>query len=1084
MYDYDDLSPDYMDNPVSGEEFNELLAELSDAEKTSKSESSRRTLLATLFADAIPPDDPVLEDFAAYVIEPLSLHFAAVTAKGGAFAQEKEAEGADISRYGHDQTMRAHLLNGLLPSLRVMRLLQSWGAERLRYWDEAAERLFIAGYMLHDYNKFPEVKKLLEERGFDDKHQPSVADLALLERITRQWMERLGLDRFLAPVTNDGTVNVDQDVMYVAFNTQKLWQTMKSGLNDRAFVRVLGADNGIHTIAEDASRLSDLITYVARNPRDLVAHAGIKAVMTSFLDGNYQAVGRLVYHHVAENRGLLLNLIHDGALSALTVPDQRVPLLYAPSGVVYLERTGAPSIPDPETLAVKITESIREKARLKLIATAKGAARGGVGLKFDEIYNSFFSLKEMVVTAVSLVEKYIYNAKTAPNKAPARLEPVIAGGWPGAESLPYIPQDKKDSRVDQIAEWAALLETQFTERLPKFDFAAKMAEILGITDLLPTLNALKEHPGAKKGGGIKFHWFVAALHAVDRHKDDETRNPESTLDWLNRLANSLAVMLPYELPPSAQIDTSLWDDLTDYIGRVLTVGGSKAVRERANVELNRYSRNKGKGGKKICAICGSEYQADSVKETVVAFQPTVYTSRLSIGASSAVRTICSMCALEQLLRQLFMDNLDTGATVEGQRVRYLAIYPTYFFTPETLRIVRRVYNRLESLPLASKEWRAMLAAQALKLDGLRDVGFWQGLQELLLRSNDDEPDNRVLRYTSDIDATFFMDGLRSFNDPSDTESWIIPTMTALILSLCLDVKVVVSESGMPIMLEADEMAETIWLDGAHPSVMAILQQSRLTINTVPDALARLAAAYLIHLDTEYEPPKPNWHRFGPIAHSLADSPLYVFHHLKRQERDERKVGAQQIRRYTHFAARRFDKAGGHFLTFEDLKDKKQGDVLMSIARQLVESYRGFYRAETIKNANSVLRPLNVAADALLTAGSELKLFPDAEARIEVVYGEVARFMDRVGKGLANGRFPKGITPQDRDSAMRQFAKLFVENVFHDAFRENVADLRGKKMNLLRTACEYLYKDAQNQEWAERGVQPGEDQDESAEPSSN
>lgn len=157
---------------------------------------------------------------------------------------------------------------------------------------------------------------------------------------------------------------------------------------------------------------------------------------------------------------------------------------------------------------------------------------------------------------------------------------------------------------------------------------------------------------------------------------------------------------------------------------------------------------------------------------------------------------------------------------------------------------------------------------------------------------------------------------------------------------------------------------------------------------------------------------------------------------------------------------------------------------MSLARKLVEEYRGFYRARSIKNANSILRPLNVVADALLNADPHL--FQDDEARIEVAYGELYRFMDRVGKGLADGRFPKGITAVAREEAMRTFCHTFVDEVFAKAFRHDVAALRGKQLNLLRSACEMLYRDAQRREWEQAGVnadiaEAAEDSEEIADP---
>jgi CRISPR-associated protein Csc3 len=110
------------------------------------------------------------------------------------------------------------------------------------------------------------------------------------------------------------------------------------------------------------------------------------------------------------------------------------------------------------------------------------------------------------------------------------------------------------------------------------------------------------------------------------------------------------------------------------------------------------------------------------------------------------------------------------------------------------------------------------------------------------------------------------------------------------------------------------------------------------------------------------------------------------------------------------------------------------------------------------------------------------LFYDTESLVEVANGELYRFMDRVGKGLADGRFPKGISAVQREAAMREFSTYFVTTIFQATFGGDVAALRGKQLNLLKSACEILYKHEQAQEWAERGRDDVEEADDEAEQS--
>ena len=989
-------------------------------------------LFRTLFLESIDRNDVVLHDFATHVVGPLSNYFALKAAKGGKFFEEKQAEGAkNAERYGRDQTLRAHLINGMLPALHVARLLAKWGAKPLRGWDEQTERLFIAGYMLHDFLKIDAAQNTLKDAGFKtyfEMSSPSDRQVEVLERIFIEWGGKLGLEAFLQPV--GGLARWVQELIYIACNTQVLGGT----INNPRMLPKIHLDTPLLKAVTLTSHLADIIAYVAPTPREMVAHEAIKKLIGFELgDGrDVPSVARLTYHHVAENRGLLLNLIHNAALDALKIDDVRVPLLYAPSGVVYLERHDAPAMPNPEDLAKSIVAGIRQKAGDRLIASGKGAKRGNTSLQLDDSYDDFFSVPEMVQSSIRLVGKYITN-----NKMPNRMESVLKSGW--SKPLPPIPTEAKDARADQIAEWAAFIDKLYRERMNQPDKVGYLLTLLGIEDLAVDFSAVKEAVGS--AGGVPLWWYWAGAQALGRKTG---MSDVGTLQWLTELSEQVIASLPEDLPEKAQANQTGWDDLTDYVGRVLTLGGAKHL-SGLNDELKKYTRAKGGGGK-ACAICGSTYTVRAPKESTVAFQPGVYTARIPIGSSSNARNLCSICSLEQLLRQLYMDNLDTGSTAEGQRIRYLSFYPSYYFTPETLRFMQRAYQRISDMRVSDKEFMA-----ALREADLTDPNFWQRL-EMFLMPVRDEPSKRVLRYQADAQSTFLSFGLRVFDAKTETEAWILPALMALVLSVCLDVKVVISDSGVPLMLEADELPETLWFDGVHPAVQAVMGGSRLNIDRVGGALARLAAAYMIHLDTEYQPPKENWNRFGPIAHSLMESPLYLFHYLKKQQREDRPLGFAQVQRYIRFAETLFSH-------------NAQGVRQMSLARDLVTHYRKFYRAKNNKNANSVLRPLSVVADALLIA--DPRLYPDAESLTELAFGELAKFMDRVGKGQADGRFPKGVHPSEREAGMREFSAVFVENLFIGIFNKDVAALRGKQLNLFRDTCEALYRQMQVEEWTAR-----------------
>jgi CRISPR-associated protein Csc3 len=51
--------------------------------------------------------------------------------------------------------------------------------------------------------------------------------------------------------------------------------------------------------------------------------------------------------------------------------------------------------------------------------------------------------------------------------------------------------------------------------------------------------------------------------------------------------------------------------------------------------------------------------------------------------------------------------------------------------------------------------------------------------------------------------------------------------------------------------------------------------------------------------------------------------------------------------------------------------------------------------------------------------------------------------------------------------MQDFAGYFVNRVFYETFRADKSALRGKQLNLLKSACEVIYRDETARDWAGR-----------------
>jgi CRISPR-associated protein Csc3 len=580
---------------------------------------------------------------------------------------------------------------------------------------------------------------------------------------------------------------------------------------------------------------------------------------------------------------------------------------------------------------------------------------------------------------------------------------------------------------------------------------------LELEDLRTTFDAI---PRDNRAGGVGYHWYYAAGHYLKRHPGLDPTDWEQLLE---NVAKALAAHLVAAKPAGETTSPDSWAELRAYISQSLSIG-STTIEEISDQslfvsELRRYQQAKrtGQGRSALCSLCSSPFDVSKQQETATLFSPQVYSNKLPLHGSTAIRDICLICGLEIMLRQLLMNRSNvSGGRFEGREIQYLYFYPTYFFTPETLEVFRIVHNRLQRIGFTELR-RQLVDSDAQGRPALHlDRQTLQRLEPLLLAPDDlsSSDDDRYPRiYFPDREPiTFYFLGIPpGSRDAKNAESWIHPAFLALVLPICLDVKVVASASPLPLLLEADEITETVFLDGAHPFVKALVGQERINVDQILPSLRRLTLGYLVHLDANSRQGKGGWdYRWSeipPLARDLAADPAFAYFYLKKWQRN---AGAESI------PLERAQRYVAYLDTWGE-----EGDT-MSHARQLVDLYRQFYRASRY-NSNSILRPMAIAARTILNA--DPRLF-EREGLIEAVRGELAAFMERVRHNGADGRLsPRRMdeSPEQaarrREEAMQRFADYFVGTIFYDTFRGDVAALRGRQLNLLRSACEVVYQDA-------------------------
>jgi CRISPR-associated protein Csc3 len=1029
--------------------------ERADSDEPELAEEPLFTALLRRAVRRLDPDDVVLRDVVEHLASPISVHLAKKLAKGGRFAEEKEAAGADVERYRRDQSLRAHLFNGLLPVIHLADRLKLWEAPQFRRWDEEARRLFVAGYCLHDWIKLPGIQEELGAAGLTHDPNPNL-HLPIIEEAFRRWSHLLGIAGFLAPV--GGVEPWLHDLIYIAANTQVKWGTMRN----RSALPRLQLDGRRLELVVTLSRLGDLLAYSSFTPVELAHHPQIRTLVWTLSDDS----ARLTFHHLSENRGILTNLIHNAALEALT-DEARVPLLYAPSGVVYLERRDdAPPLPPVEEIARLAIEKTREVCAFQVRNRLPGFKSSPTGFRFPDFYWLFFDLPGFLEITPRATLRAIPFSKS-PRCGGRFTKAAERGFLPASIDVETLPAT---TRVDQLAEILQLWERELGGN-PGRPVLTWLFELLQIEPFREDFDQIVTG-GAT--GGVAYNWYVAAAVAARQQPGLSDAEWEA---WLEELATQLATRVRAE-ENAASPDEERWAPLFTYVTQTLHLDYSLELSPvDFGSELAQYAaaKRRGRGTTNVCSLCASTFPIETQQESAVLFAPAVYSNRLQLHGGATQRHICAVCSLEMMLRQLLMNHTATsGGRFESRKVRYLFFYPTYFFTPETLDVLRDLHERLRKMSITGLR-KLVTGTDGDQADVRLDVDTLQRVEDLLLavrpaQEQEYDPLTRM-HFPRQEPMAFSFIGIPAGRDPSDTEAWIQPSLLALLLPLLLDVKVVASESPLPLFTEAGELPETTFLDGVVPAIRRLTKQELLTLDDISagekGAIQRLLAGFFIHTDAHAGMGRGGfdyrWQQFPAVARDLAASPLYVFHYLKKWQRAQEGVDGlpgNKVQQYLNY------------YTYFDPEGEQNGGASMSHAQELTRLYRQFYRAEGFKS-NAILRPISVAAAAILNA--DPRLFNDADALEEAVWGDVQGFVNRVRSGSAQGLSAPGIKFPDADVAVRDFARYFVQKVFREALMNDTSALRGRQLNLLKNACEVLYLDAERKDRAARkGTTTGSD----------
>jgi CRISPR-associated protein Csc3 len=1019
--------------------------------------------------------DRLLIDFTEYVLPKLMQQLAGATAKGGQFFERLDARNKVKRRdNAGDQSLPAHLLNGFLPTYRIAKRLQQADVARNQvkaYCEELQLRIYVAAYLLHDYEKFPDYQQWLIKQDAEDKWKnrdwvdkaPDKKDAPNLGRdYIAQKIVALGLDQFLG----ESWQELIDDIIWISSNAGDkndadlglITRGLKPLDDDRM-------DGRVRNVLVNLVKLSDRFASIIKHPQDIAKSSFTDLLHSLSNEGQF----KFSYHALSDNRGVLTNIINN-ALMDLHPKEFYIQLLYLPDGVVYLATANAPAI-DVQEISGQVINKIKTLCGDQLKQRQIGFGRDGKGLKFADYYWLFFDIAEMMDVAKLAACRIIPSTKSS--SAAKRSASLVS--FQTDDELPdhLTVEFGDDYRIDRLAEFGDTLcrgiwrgwcdrfdawqkQQLKTERktLPELDLTQKLAEHLELTSEIPAIRAIQ---ALKKTGGVPLDWYYLAAKFIQKNSDlDDQQIRDAMTAMVSYAAETVEVITQLFTLPDG------WNDLRTYVQQVVSLPSGAIVPLQTDpflVELSRYQSAKvtGRGRENVCAMSSSSYTVTEQMESATLFTPQVYSNRqILFNAQAAKRQICAIWSVEIMLRQILMNQTNaTGGDFEGRKYRYLYLYPAYFFTPETNTFIQKAYSWIRRTRFDADIRKHLVNDQQVAQFSIEN---YQQVDSLLIQEESERDQTFKLSYP-DEPMTFFFMALPPGRDATDTESWVMPSWLAFALPLILDVKVVASESPVPPFISGADFEHTTVLDGEHQAIATLVKQKQYRLDAILprstgstfSPLNALSAAYCIHLEVNRKKDgDPDWGKLAALARDLETSPLYVFHYLTKLVRklDWDSAPIPKIKLYLDF-----------YHCFDP-----QGDDVNQL-RELTRLYRRFYRAKSqYAKPNAVLKPIDEAADVILKI--DKALVPDDQSLTDVVAARISKLMTNVRRRTAegkptlafvDGKWKPALTVEEERQAIYDFAQFFVKDLFRETFKGDRARLAGTQLNLIRDTCDYLYR---------------------------
>ena len=512
-------------------------------------------------------------------------------------------------------------------------------------------RLLFLGYTVHDINKVAEARG---ERG-------SYNALATEARFAGE-LEMLGAAAFLPDWRS-----YLADIAFLARAHQGHLAVVADGLNLR--------QSGRYRLPlAELERLGNLMKAV--DCLDLSEELGETAQKQKFLAWvNAASRGRgwqWTWHRLAENRGILTNVVHNVLVDLLCERFQAIPLLYYPDGVAYLVPAEVDLSWDESDTRAAARAAGAAFAQLQLgelesfvtptkdgikVAAAAFESGAGLGLILDRVvarvYRKTYKADDLATYEANIRAKDLQPGlvKVAP-EGQALLDELLG------DQKALLTSDEGQLRAGELALAYKLLLGEYADQ--KTVKAQPWQRVYEVFELPQDVRAVANLVNATRRGRFLARWLDQGLESYIARVGADTPT-QITTGGAEQGSEQLAAYLQAYL------------DLPFAAGR-----GRALVRA---LEVYTHDRHR------QCCHCGSLGPADEWMSADVPASLGVqsFSNRLPGGVrGDPKRHVCPLCRLQYTLEKLaWVNHRDKQG--QERRTFYLHLYPHGFFTEPLLR---------------------------------------------------------------------------------------------------------------------------------------------------------------------------------------------------------------------------------------------------------------------------------------------------------------------------------------------------------------------------------------------------------------